>query len=119
MLKYVLRRTGRNPAYPGRWRMTRIHGARRARIPGMPWLRCFTNRWWSPLSLRQHYILSEATTGFTPVGLSDGTRQKAIWYATQRLQRLPRVKILAAITRALAGHTNRQRIPQRFRYRTL
>ena len=114
MRKTVMKRFG-----PGRWRATRVIGARRARIPGMPWFRCFTNRWWSPRSLRPLYIVSEAKTGFVPVGSADDSRQKAIWYATQRLSRLPRSKILAAISRAKAGHYDRMRIPQRFRARPL
>lgn len=119
MLKTVLKRTSRNTAFPGRYRMTRALAARRARIPGMPWFRCFTNRWWSPRSLRPRYIVSEATTGFAPVGLSDETRQQAIWYATKRLQRLSRARILAAIARVQAGHYDRQRITQRFRARVI
>lgn len=119
MLKHVLRRTGRNPAYPGRWRVTRIHGARRARIPGMPWFRCFTNRWWSPRYQRSRYILSEATTGFTPTTIADDTRQQAIWYASMRLKSRRRPIILAAIARVQAGHLDRQRPPRRFRARSL
>lgn len=117
MRKTVLKRTGRRiTGYPGRWRMTRIHGARRARIPGMPWFRCFTNRWWRPRAgLR--YIVTETTTGFTPDGIGDDTRQAAILHATYRLKSRRRPSILAVIARVQAGHVDRQRIPQRFRAR--
>lgn len=114
-----MRRTVIKRFAPGRWHNTRIHGARRARIPGMPWFRCFTNRWWHPSPRGLSYMLTEATTGFVPVGYGEDTRTRAIWYAEHRLKRLPRAKILAAIARTQAGHYDRQRIPQRFRARTV
>ncbi|HLO65307.1 MAG TPA: hypothetical protein VK165_20280 [Azonexus sp.] len=114
MLKAVLYRRKKGP-----YRMTRVIGARRARIPGMPWFRCFTNRWWSSRTLRPRYILSEATTGFTPTGYNEDDRATAIFYADVRLKNLPRRKILAAIARVHAGHLDRNRIPKRFRARAL
>lgn len=114
MLKAVLYTRGHGP-----YRLTRVIGARRAHIPGMPWFRCFTNRWWSPRTLRPRYILSEATTGFTPTDYNEDDRVSAIFYARIRLKNLPRRKVLAAIARVQAGHLGRQRIPQRFRARSL
>lgn len=113
-----MRRTVMKCLGPGRWHNTRIHGARRARIPGMPWFRCLTNRWWRPLPRRPGYMLIEATTGFVPIGYSEDTRTRATWYAEHRLKLLPRARILAAIARIQAGHYDPQRFPQRFRLRT-
>lgn len=114
MRRTVMKRFG-----PGRRHNTRIYGARRARIPSMPWFRCLTNRWWKSLPRRPGYMLTEATTGFVPVGYREETRTRAIWYAEHRLRQLPRAKILAAIARTQAGYYDRQRIPQRFRARTV
>lgn len=114
MLKSVLYTRGNGP-----YRLTRVIGARRAHIRSMPWLRCFTNRWWSSRTLRPRYILTEATTGFTPTGYNSDDRFSATFYALIRLKNLPRRKVLAAIARVKAGHFGRTRIPQRFRARAL
>ena len=115
MRKTVLYREGHT------WRNRKVSNARRARIPGVRYFKCFTNRWWSPRMAvhgAHRYIVSEVTTGFTPNAFSCASRREAIAYARVNLTKRPRRVILGAIARIKAGHIVNVRFPQHLKFRT-
>jgi hypothetical protein len=95
----------------------RVNGAKRASLPGMPWFKCFTNKWYRPKALCQRYNLTEEKTGFVPSGLTSFDRREAEISALIRLRRRKRTEILAAIARVKRGFLDPKRIPQNFRFR--
>lgn len=111
--------------YPGHkyFSVRRVIGYRKARIPGKPWFKCFTNRWWHPsLAVygKHRYMLTEQSTGLCPSTASSLSRQIATDEAriSLRLRGRTRPFILGAIACGKAGHYDRRRIPQNLRLRT-